>query len=224
MRQDYCKWIKAYRWQLCFGLCACILVLVFWVHRPKSSTVEDINQLTALSDQRSAVVTHSSYPKSSQSQTEKNLVVDVKGAVQRPGVYELPVGSRLTDAIKKAGGFQEQANQKSVNLAQKLQDEAVIYVASQGEAVSEVTTSTSGKATSDTTTTNDGGTTDSKINLNTATVSDLQTISGIGQKRAQDIIDYRDSKGGFASVDELKDVSGIGDKTFEKIKEAVTVD
>ena len=224
MRQDYCKWIKAHRWPLCFGIFACILLLIFWLYRPKTSTAVDINQLSALSGQSSTLVVSSSVSQSSQSQTEKNLMVDVKGAVQQPGVYELPTGSRVTDAIKKAGGFQEQANQKSVNLAQKLQDEAVIYVASQGEVVSEVTAPTSGKANADAVTTNTSETTDEKINLNTATVSDLQTISGIGQKRAQDIIDYRDSKGGFTSVDELKDVSGIGDKTFEKIKEAVTVD
>ncbi|KXT76889.1 Late competence protein ComEA, DNA receptor [Streptococcus sp. DD12] len=183
----------------------------------------DLNHYSALSSQSSTTVSHPSSSQSGQSSSEGTLVVDVKGAVKQPGVYELAYGSRVTDAIKKAGGFQANANQKSVNLAQKLQDEAVIYVASQGEAVSEVISASTGTA-SETNTVISIDASDKKINLNTATVADLQTISGIGQKRAQDIIAYRDSKGGFTSVDDLKEVSGIGDKTFEKIKDAVTVD
>lgn len=147
------------------------------------------------------------------------IVVDVKGAVKNEGLYELDVSARVHDAIQAAGGFSEQADKKSVNLAQKLNDEAVVYVASQGENVSVIQAATSNSATEGT-----SGDATKKINLNTATVADLTTISGIGEKRANDILAYRDSNGGFSSVDDLNNVSGIGDKTLENIRPYVTVD
>ena len=104
-------------------------------------------------------------------------------------------------------------------LFRSLSDEAVVYVASQGENVSVVQPATSSSAAGDT-----GNENTEKINLNTATVADLTTISGIGEKRANDILAYRDSQGGFSSVDDLNNVSGIGDKTLENIRPYVTVD
>lgn len=146
------------------------------------------------------------------------ILVDVKGAVVREGLYELPAGSRVNDAVKAAGGLLETADKTAINLAQKLSDEAVVYVASQGEAVPAVAVGLSGVSSPA------AGNASGKVNLNTADLDQLQTITGIGAKRAQDIIDYRESSGGFTSVDDLKNVSGIGDKTLEKIREEVTVD
>lgn len=148
--------------------------------------------------------------------TSLYITVDIKGAVQKPGVYELPSNSRVNDAINLAGGVSEQADRQSVNFAQKLSDEAVIYVATVGEQLS-VVNQASAKP-------DDPSKATEKVNLNKATLADLQTISGIGQKRAQDILDYRDSNGGFQSVDELSNVSGIGDKTLERIRKEVSVD
>ncbi|MFA9468879.1 helix-hairpin-helix domain-containing protein [Streptococcus sp. E24BD] len=139
------------------------------------------------------------------------ITVDVKGAVVKEGLYELPSGSRVNDAIMKAGGLTDLADKKSVNLAQKLADEAVIYVASQGENVSVVAT---GSETSST----------QKINLNTADEAQLQTITGIGAKKAKDIITHRETVGRFSSVDDLKQVAGIGQKTIDKISSEITVD
>lgn len=156
---------------------------------------------------------------SSSNDKSATIVVDVKGAVKKEGVYELPAGSRVTDAIQEAGGFADNANKNSVNLAQKLQDEAVVYVAAQGESTQEV-------AGSSPATDNQAGSASSsqaKVNLNSASREELQTISGIGEKRAQDIIDYRQEHGGFKSVEELKNISGIGEKTYEKIAPEVTV-
>ncbi len=153
------------------------------------------------------------------SQTESTkIVVDIKGAVKNEGVYELSAGSRVTDVVKLAGGFTDEADKKSVNLAEKLSDEAVIYVAKEGEEVPSVTNTTQANSGAETEASTD------KINLNTATLEQLQTISGIGAKRAQDIIDYREANGGFSSVDDLTNVSGIGEKTLEKLKSEVTVD
>ena len=147
---------------------------------------------------------------------EQDLItVDVKGAVKSPGIYDLPVGSRVNDAVQKAGGLTEQADSKSLNLAQKVSDEALVYVPAKGEEVaSEKTGSGAPSSTSK----------DKKVNLNKASMEELKQVKGLGGKRAQDIIDHRESNGKFKSVDELKKVSGIGAKTIEKLKDYVTVD
>ena len=153
-------------------------------------------------------------------ESEKEVTVDVKGAVKNPGVYQLQAGARVHDALQKAGGLLPDAESKSINQAQKLTDEAVVYVAKVGEEGADVTQASQTPA-------GNGGTEKGKsdlVNLNTATEAELQTVSGIGQKKAQDIIAYREANGKFKSVDELKNVSGIGAKTLEKLKDYVTVD
>ena len=147
---------------------------------------------------------------------EQDLItVDVKGAVKSPGIYDLPVGSRVHDAVQKAGGLTEEADSKSLNLAQKVSDEALVYVPTKGEeAASQQVASGTTPSTSK----------DKKVNLNKASLEELKQVKGLGGKRAQDIIDHREANGKFKSVDELKKVSGIGAKTIEKLKDHVTVD
>ncbi|EKF51876.1 helix-hairpin-helix domain-containing protein [Lactococcus garvieae] len=148
--------------------------------------------------------------------TEDTIFVDVKGAVKKPGIYKLSSKHRVSDAIVHAGGFADNAERKAINLAKKLQDEAEVYVPIQGEAdTSKLLESNS-----------HGGEQQekAKVNINTADLTELQQLSGIGAKRAQDIIDYRTEKGNFQSVDDLIKVSGFGAKTLEKLKEAITVD
>ncbi|VKF05310.1 competence protein [Streptococcus pneumoniae] len=147
---------------------------------------------------------------------EQDLItVDVKGAVKSPGIYDLPVGSRVNDAVQKAGGLTEQADSKSLNLAQKVSDEALVYVPTKGEeAVSQQTGLGTASSISK----------EKKVNLNKASLEELKQVKGLGGKRAQDIIDHREANGKFKSVDELKKVSGIGGKTIEKLKDYVTVD
>ena len=145
---------------------------------------------------------------------EQDLItVDVKGAVKSPGIYDLPVGSRINDAVQKAGGFTDNADSKSINLAQRISDEALVYVPTKEEATSQ-------EAHSNASNTKEN----KKVNLNKASLEELKQVKGLGAKRAQDIIDHRESNGKFKSVDELKKVSGIGAKTIEKLKEYVTVD
>ena len=145
---------------------------------------------------------------------EQDLItVDVKGAVKTPGIYDLPVGSRINDAVQKAGGLTDNADSKSINLAQKISDEALVYVPTKEEAISQDTHSNVSNSKEN-----------KKVNLNKASIEELKQVKGLGAKRAQDIIDHRDSNGKFKSVDELKKVSGIGAKTIEKLKEYVTVD
>ena len=147
---------------------------------------------------------------------EQDLItVDVKGAVKSPGIYDLPVGSRVHDAVQKAGGLTEEADSKSLNLAQKVSDEALVYVPTKGEeAASQQAASGTTPSTSK----------EKKVNLNKASLEELKQVKGLGGKRAQDIIDHREANGKFKSVDELKKVSGIGAKTIEKLKDYVTVD
>lgn len=147
---------------------------------------------------------------------EQDLItVDVKGAVKSPGIYDLPVGSRVHDAVQKAGGLTEEADSKSLNLAQKISDEALVYVPTKGE---EATSQQAASGTSPSTSK------EKKVNLNKASLEELKQVKGLGGKRAQDIIDHREANGKFKSVDELKKVSGIGAKTIEKLKDYVTVD
>jgi len=145
---------------------------------------------------------------------EQDLItVDVKGAVKSPGIYDLPVGSRINDAVQKAGGLADNADSKSINLAQRISDEALVYVPTKEEATNQ-------EAHSNTSNTKEN----KKVNLNKASLEELKQVKGLGAKRAQDIIDHRESNGNFKSVDDLKKVSGIGAKTIEKLKEYVTVD
>lgn len=143
-----------------------------------------------------------------------SIKVDIKGAVRSEGVYTMTADQRVIDLVEAAGGFLPEADKRSVNLAQKLTDEAVIYVAREGEEISlpQATSFSSGSSAT------------GKINLNRASLTELQTITGIGAKRAQDIIDYRESIGGFKALEDLKNVSGIGDKTFDKIVGDLTLD
>ena len=141
------------------------------------------------------------------------ITVDVKGAVKTPGIYDLPVGCRINDAVQKAGGLTDNADSKSINLAQKISDESLVYVPTKGEDTSQATQSNASNSKEN-----------KKVNLNKASLEELKQVKGLGAKRAQDIIDHRDTNGKFKSVDELKKVSGIGAKTIEKLKEYVTVD
>lgn len=171
--------------------------------------VEQVQQVSAVTSE--IVETHHD--------SLSHFTVDVKGAVKEQGVYELQTGSRVTDAIQKAGGLTNEADRNSINLAAKVTDEMVIYVAKVGEEIApdqSVSTLPKGSSSQEEQ--------DGAVHLNSATVQDLKSISGIGEKRAQDIISYRDSNGGFKSIDELKNVSGIGEKTLENIRSQVRVD
>ncbi len=137
------------------------------------------------------------------------VVVHVCGAVKVPGVYELSGSKRVTDAIQVAGGPTPDANLDALNLAAKLVDGQKIYVPKEGESISP--------------TLSGNGTVDGPINLNTASVEQLDKLPGIGPVLAQRIIEYRESNGDFKSIDDLQKVEGIGPKKFEQIKDRVTV-
>lgn len=210
--------LKTYKWILVAGAAALGLVGSFFLGNQSAQTQESEVALPLVSSTEPETSSSEIVEEKEVQETSGDIVVDVKGAVKEPGLYSLPAAARINDAIQVAGGLLDTADPKSVNLAQKLTDEAIVYVATKEEGVS-VLDSTS-PATSSGQSQSSGG----LVNLNTATESDLQTISGIGAKRAADIIAYREANGGFKSVDDLNNVSGIGDKTLESIRPYVTVD
>ncbi|HEM2853138.1 TPA: helix-hairpin-helix domain-containing protein [Streptococcus suis] len=216
--KTYIELLKEYKWQIALPAVAGLLMATFLIFSQPAKSDQ-----TGLTDFPQTEQTSSGQEQTEEISTEvskepSQLVVDVKGAVDKPGLYTLEAGARVNDAVEAAGGLTSQADPKSINLAQKLSDEAVVYVASKDENISVVTSTTASSAMSP----EEKST--SLVNLNTATEADLQTISGIGAKRATDIIAYREANGGFKSVDDLNNVSGIGDKTMESIRPYVTVE
>ncbi len=139
------------------------------------------------------------------SRGEGELVVHVAGSVNEPGVYRMPDGSRVTDAIERAGGVAPRGLADAINLAAPLADgQQVIVPAAAGGAVSSTSTAAAGA--------------DAPISLGMATVAELDTIEGIGPVTAADIVEFRDRNGGLASIDELDAISGIGPATMEALR------
>jgi competence protein ComEA len=143
------------------------------------------------------------------------LLVHVAGWVHRPGVYELREGQRVIDAIDAAGGAKAGADLTAINLAALVTDAQQIVVAKRGAA--------GPGASSSGTTTGPGAGGTELVNINTATLDQLETLPGIGEVLAQRIIDYREENGPFGSVEDLLDVSGIGDATLAELKPLITV-
>ncbi len=166
------------------------------------------------------------------------IYVDVKGEVANPGVYKLNNGSRVIDAVKESGGVTKKANTRFINLSKLLNDGDVIVVYSTEEienakkenivyietpCVCEEVKNDACYKDVDEESDNNSQTTNTKININTATLEELKTLSGIGDAKANAIIEYRTKNGNFKSIEDLMNVSGISESLFSKIKENITV-
>ncbi len=146
-----------------------------------------------------------------EAESSQEIKVDIEGAVEHPGVYTFYQGDRVEDAIFAAGPKEDADLSKvEMSLAAKLIDGQRIIVPSREE-VAGITTSSSVSSS------------EGKININTASLGELDTLPGIGEKTAQKIIDWRDTYGGFRTIEDIKDVKGIGDKKFEDMKDYITV-
>lgn len=168
--------------------------------------------------------------------TEKLYMVDIKGEVISPGIYELPSTSRVIDVINKAGGLTDIADTSVINLSKKIEDEMVIIIYSEYEVNNWLTTKQEEdylqekcQNSEDSRIENDACISDNVIennetliNINTATKEELMTLSGIGETKALAIISYRE-KTPFTSIEDIKNVSGIGDSTYNEIKDYITV-
>lgn len=172
------------------------------------------------------------------------VTVDIKGEVNNPGLYQLECGSRVDDAIKLAGGLTNNSDTSVINLSKKIEDEMVIIIYTKEEVsnftkTKEIEQEKSNSCQNSTNVKNNAcitseniivsnnnstnTNTSTKVSLNNATLEELLTLSGIGESKANLIINYRNENGGFKTIDEIKNVKGIGDKLFEKIKDNITI-
>lgn len=140
----------------------------------------------------------------------EKIAVYITGEIKKPGVYYINQGSRIDDVVKEAGGLKQEANIDQINLAKKVSDGEKIHIYKIGEEVKE--------SVQENTSYENG-----KVNINTADVSKLQTLTGIGQATANKIINYRNENGNFKSIEELKNVSGIGDSKYNAIKNDICI-
>ena len=145
---------------------------------------------------------------------EATIFVEVKGAVKYPGVFELPPDARVKNVLEMAQ-LKTEADLLTVNQSMKLTDEMVIYVPVEGEAESVDPAAVQGPGSEEEA---------AKVNINTATVEELVTLNGIGEKKAQLFIDYREEQGLFMKLEDIKNIPGIGDKTFESLEPYITID
>lgn len=142
---------------------------------------------------------------------ETVIFVDIKGAVKNPGVYQMKVGDRVKDALDAAGGLTEEADSQKVNLAKRLEDQMVIVVPKVGEEAEEIPAGETRKE----------ATKEGKVNINTATVEELKILKGVGEKKAEAIIEYRKKNGSFQTKEDLMKVRGIGKKLFDSFQERI---
>lgn len=141
-------------------------------------------------------------------QQKKIIVIDMKGAVVKEGVYEMKEGDRVKDAIEKAGGFLPEADRMKVNLAQMVQDQMILYVPNKNEQVQEVAAVSKGEE---------------KVQINAASKEQLEKITGIGSRKAESILKYREEHGPFQKIEDLLDIDGIGVKSLERIKDQIII-
>ncbi len=192
-------------WLLLGGiiLIGCIIMIV--IKQPKEVAVPTAYSMSSTSSSAAATSISS----------KTAVMIDVKGAVKNPGVYDIVNSPRAQTAIAKAGGLTHEADTIKLNLAQKLSDGQMLYVPVIGEVASnKVTVDQQGA---------ESGQEMTKINLNTATAEELQTLEGVGEKKAEQIIAYREAHDGFKKLDEIKEVSGIGAKRFETLQDKITI-
>lgn len=157
---------------------------------------------------------------SAQEPAQKDIVVYLTGAVNKPGVVHLLEGARVADAVERCGGFLPSANTEAINLAQVLKDGQQIKVPEKGAFVQTQVAGAGGVMAQGVQGSADNG---ALVNLNSADVKQLDTLPGVGPAMAQRIIDYRESNGGFAAVEDLKKIKGIGEAKFNKMKDKVCI-
>ena len=179
-----------------------LLVGVGGLFSKKEEAVEDVTvvETTMLAEKTEVSTTQ-----------ETVIFVDIKGAVKNPGVYQMKSGDRVKDALDAAGGLTGEADSQKVNLAQRVEDQMVIVVPKVGEEVTEIPSGVTSKEAAK----------DGKVNINTATVEELKTLKGVGEKKAEAIIEYRKKNGSFKTKEDLMKVRGIGKKLFESFQERI---
>ena len=208
------RWLMAYKKVLSIigGVLAVIVIILVGRGMMASSTKEKVMVTNAVNTTR---------VEETAMRMPQNCYVDIKGEVLRPGVYEFSCESRIQEVIKKAGGFTEEADEIKINLAQKISDQMQIIVPNlNSKQEGGVTEGNSEKGNLSNTT--PSNLKQGNVNNNTATLEELQTIKGIGKKKAEAILQYRKEHGPFRTKEDLLEVKGIGKKALEAIESQVT--
>nr|WP_220482495.1 ComEA family DNA-binding protein [Bacillus aerius] len=201
--------MKKYSLYLIAGIIILLIIcFCFLVGKEKGSTEPGV-----LKEQHETQVTLEEKQESAEKEPT-SIVVEVKGAVRKPGVYVFMAEDRVEEAIKRAGGFTSKADTVDINQAAKLEDSMMIYVRKKGEADKQGQT-----AAADT----PGNEQSQGVNVNQADAAELQTINGIGPSKAEAIITYREEHGEFQQIEDLRNISGFGEKTIERLKNQLTV-
>lgn len=197
------EWLKQYA---IWGVIGIALFLSFFLINQEKSEDE------WAADEMEAILSSDEMEEENEHAAEQSelVIVDLKGEVHSPGIYEMKAGERIHDVIEQAGGFTNDADQTQVNLAQRLQDEMIIIVPQQGD--------TSSALTSEDSSINDG-----MVKINYATQQEIETLNGIGPSKAEAIIQFREENGLFQQPEDLLEISGIGEKTLENLKDQIIV-
>jgi competence protein ComEA len=180
-----------------------------------TSAAPDAGNLTATSLAPTPSVPSAAGSSAGSSAAGGQVLVDVEGKVRRPGLYRLPDGARVADALAAAGGARPHVSTVSLNLAARVTDGQQVVVGSAASPAAPGSPAVGGGASS--------STAPALVSLNAASLEQLETLPGVGPVLAQHILDWRAEHGGFASVDQLNDVSGIGDITFANLHDLVTL-
>ncbi len=154
----------------------------------------------------------------------KEIVVHITGAVQKEGIVRIKEGSRIVDAIEAAGGMTNEIDLGKINLAYTLKDGQKIYIPKTSDIGEEYTKGVNESDIIIDAGTEENSSTNTKVNINTANISQLESISGIGESTANKIIQYREKNGKFKTIEEIKNVSGIGELKYEGIKNDICVE
>ena len=217
----------------CLGLVLLLVIGSFFIY--KNYTAENKEEKNIVLNTKKDI------KKDEEEEEEVYYQVDIKGEVINPGIYTVKEGSRVIDVIRLAGDLTEVADTSVLNLSKKVKDEMVIIVYSYDEVVNFTATKEKEEIEQEACLSQNGIQNDAcikdstddtssssvvisgKVSLNTATLDELMTLPGIGEAKAQAIIEYREEVGAFQNIEELKEVSGIGDAIFDQIKENITI-
>ena len=205
-----------------------IIVVIYYAFFKREDYLEiDSNFNIGISNEENTAILDNSVNEGEEKVSNK-IVIHITGAVQKEGVYELEENSRIADCIQKAGGLTEEANTNNINLAYIVQDGMKLHIPKKSENNNEIKDNTDMYISSENSNIDNAkeeikSSKTTKININTASQTELETLPGIGESTAVKIINYRNENGKFSNIEDIKKVNGIGESKYSKIKNLIKV-